>query len=125
MTDNIIRGHESYWNLLGSIRGNENHRGNVSWLSGEINYNYSVKLVGPDYAKEAEEIVQKIKARQIPPNLTVSPYSAPSGIDVCELFLSYEGFNIARLNLGMAKKIVATKFKIPNEINVFFVRDLN
>ncbi|MDR2546146.1 MAG: GNAT family N-acetyltransferase [Lachnospiraceae bacterium] len=105
--EQIIAGHELYWDMLGNLRGNENHKGNLSWLSGDINYIYKVKLNGPDYNADVSNVIAKLDNHEIPLNLIITPDTAPADVDVCELFLAYDQIEYARTNSGMAKEIRA------------------
>jgi len=125
--DAIMRGHFMYWDMLGTLRGNEAHKGSLCWLSGDITYNYAVKLDGPDYENEVKEIVKKIENKQIPDNITISPATASPNVDICRLFLSHEGFSIERTNCGMAKDLHSSaENKVPTKnINLFRVNEIH
>lgn len=125
--DYIVKGHMHYWDMLGNMRGNENHKGNINRLSGDINYIYSANFNGPDYCEEVEGIVRKIKNKQIPDSLIIVPQAIPSNVDICELFLSHGGFNNIRSDCGMAKKLqVNMDFPVPPEnINLFQVNEIH
>jgi GNAT superfamily N-acetyltransferase len=125
-SDAIIRGHFMYWDMLGTLRGIEAHKGNLCWLSGDIKYNYSVKLDGPDYSKEAGEIVKQMRDRQIPDNLTITPDTAVPDVDALSLFLSDDSFSMETSYCGMAKELHSnTAIKIPpKNINLFRVNEI-
>jgi GNAT superfamily N-acetyltransferase len=125
-SDAIIRGHFMYWDMLGTLRGIEAHKGNLCWLSGDIKYNYSVKFDGPDYSKEAKEIVKQIRDQQIPDNLTITLDTATPEVDVLSLLLSDNGFSIETSYRGMAKELHSNAaIKIPpKDINLFRVNEI-
>ena len=121
----IVRG-SNYWSMLGSIRGSENHhQGNLRWVSGHVECVHSVKLEGPDYKKEADEIIKKVEDRELPYRLLITPDSAPAEVDVCGLFLSHEGFAVES-NYGMIKELNSDLiFPVPPQnINLFRVNDM-
>lgn len=124
--DYIIRGHECYWNMLGGMRGIENHRGSLSWLSGDVNCIYSVKFSGLDYSKEVGEIAEKMRNGQLPDRLVILPNSAPPDVDIGELFLSHNGFSHGS-DYGMAKELCADmSFPAPpKRINLFRVNEMH
>ena len=106
--DYIVRGHNLYWNMLGNMRGIQNHTENVNlnWLSGDVSCAYHIKFNGPDYEKEVAEIAKKVKAGEFPGRLLITPCSAPSDIDICGMFLAHSGFS-TEIDCGMAKKLSA------------------
>ncbi|MDR2599525.1 MAG: GNAT family N-acetyltransferase [Oscillospiraceae bacterium] len=113
----IIQGHELYWNMLGSLNGNKNHKGDICWLSGDINYTYKVKLHESDYNAEINKIINKLKNKKIPNNLIITPDSTPNDVNICDLFLKHDCFAISGTNFGMAKEI--------NENNANSIADNN
>lgn len=122
----IERGSDHYFSMLGNIRGSENHsRGNVNWTSGHVECTYSVKLRGPDYIKEIEEIIKEVEAGDLPGRLIFMPDSAPPGIDICELFLSNGNFTMGT-DYGMAKELYpCLLFPMPPyNINLFKVKEV-
>jgi len=126
-TDAIIRGHVMYWDMLGTMRGMEVHNSSTCWLSGDIYYNYLVRFDGPDYDTEAREIIRQIKDRQIPDNLLITPNTAPSDVDVCDLFLSDNGFRIDVSHYGMAKDLHSDTADQapPKDINLYRVNEMH
>jgi GNAT superfamily N-acetyltransferase len=115
-----------YWDMLGTLRGIEAHKGNLCWLSGDVKYNYSVKFDGPDYNKEVREIVKQIRDRQIPDNLTITPDTAVPDVDALSLLLSDDGFRVETSYCGMAKELHSgAAIKIPpKDINLFRVNEI-
>lgn len=120
----IVRGHRYYWDMLGNMRGNINHKGSISWLSGDIYYAYSVVLDGPDYPNEIEGIIKKMISKEIPDNLVITPDSAPADIDICGSFLSHGSFKAGN-DFGMAKELYgeSTIPMPPKNINIFRVNE--
>ncbi|MCL2772176.1 MAG: GNAT family N-acetyltransferase [Oscillospiraceae bacterium] len=123
--DYIVRGGD-YWQMLGSIRGSENHhQGNLSWVSGHVECAYSIKLEGPDYNKEVEEIIRKVEDKEIPYRLIITPNSAPPEVDVCGLFLLHNNFDVES-NYGMIKELSSDLVfpALPQNVNLFRVNDI-
>ncbi|MDR0896262.1 MAG: hypothetical protein LBN04_00240 [Oscillospiraceae bacterium] len=62
--DAILRGHFRYWEMLGNLRGNQNHQeDNLRWLTGDINHTYFTGKI------EKEPLIQRMKDGEIPDNL--------------------------------------------------------
>ena len=99
----ILRGHELYWNMLGKMRENENHKGDVCWISGNIHYSYSLQLNETNCNEQIETIIQRIKNGEIPKNLTILPNSAPDDIDLLDAFMKTNLFKVDYTSLGMVK----------------------
>ena len=126
--DYIVCGYNHYWNMLGNMRGIQNHTENVdlNWLSGDVSCAYHIKFNGPDYEKEVANIAKKVKAGKLPGRLLITPYSAPSDIDICDMFLSHSGFG-KEIDCGMAKELSAEAVLTvpPKNINLFRVSEIH
>ncbi len=105
--DCIMKGHAAYWDLLGGMRGNTMHKGDVCWLSGDIHFSYAMKLHGPDYRTQLDHVVERIRHREIPGNIPVSPDSADDGADLTEYVDKTGLFKASFTSLGMAKTLDA------------------
>lgn len=123
--DYIIKGHKHYWNMLGNMRGNTNHHGELCWLSGDVYYNYFANFDVLDYKSKVKEVVKKIEAKEIPNNLIITPDSAAANVDICGLFQSNVNFTL-ETNYGMAKDLYPDmSFDLPpKNINIFRVNDV-
>ena len=63
--DIIKQGHLQYWNMLGNLRGNDNHMEyGLKWLSGDIFYNYYAD------SSDVDSVLQRINSGEIPKTLT-------------------------------------------------------
>jgi len=125
-TDTIWRGHISYWDMLGNMRGNCNHKSDICWLSGDINYSYSMILTGPDYESQVENIIGRIRNQAIPRNIVISPQSAPAHIDVMGYFMGTGLFRMGLRTLGMVKELNPESVfpKTEKCLNIHRVNDL-
>ena len=125
-TETIWRGHILYWDMLGNMRGNCNHKEDICWLSGDIFYSYSMVLTGPDYESQIEQIIGRIKNKEIPRNIVVGPNTAPAGVDVMDLFMKTGLFKTGLRTLGMAKELSPeTVYPKPEKcLNIYRVNDL-
>jgi len=126
-SDYVALGHNLYWNMLGNMRGVQNHTGKVSWLGGDVSCTYHVKFDGLVYEEEVAEIARSIKAGEIPARLIITPDSAPSNVDnICELFMAHEGFSVGT-DSGMTKVLSAETIadKPPKNINIFKVSEID
>jgi GNAT superfamily N-acetyltransferase len=104
-TDYIWRGHVLYWDMLGNMRGNCNHKSDICWLSGDVDYSYSMTLSGPDYEQQVERIISRIRNQAIPGNIVISPQSAPPNVDVMGHFMRTGLFRMGLRTLGMVKEL--------------------
>jgi GNAT superfamily N-acetyltransferase len=122
----IMQGHELYWNMLGNMRGNQNHTGDICWISGDLFYSYATKLKGTDYESHIEQIIGRIKSREIPRNILISPSSAPANVNAFALFMKTGDFKAKRTNLGMLKELNSdTVFsQVDKCLNIFRVNEL-
>jgi GNAT superfamily N-acetyltransferase len=125
-TDYIWRGHILYWDMLGNMRGNCNHKSDICWLSGDIHYSYSMILNGPEYENQVEQIINRIKNKEIPHNIVISSASAPADVDVMGYFMRTGLFRMGLRTLGMAKELNSeTVFpKTEKCLNIYRVNDL-
>ena len=122
----ISRGHHLYWNMLGNMRGNERHEDcGLQWLSGDIWYTYAVNFNSSGCEKQIIEIIEKIKNKQVPDNLFLTPINAPA--DEHALALLNSDFSEERTCYGMAKKIQSDTIiaQPPKSINLFRVHEMN
>ncbi len=124
--DYILQGHELYWNMLGNIRGIRNHKSDISWLSGDIDFTYSILLNDTDYCEQISQIVARIRSREIPNNLVITPGSAPEDIDLLGCFMKTGLFKTGFTSLGMLKTLAPNTCLPPSEkcLNIFRVNDL-
>ena len=122
--NNIVKGHTLYWDLLGSMRGNNIHKGEVCWLSGDINFTYLTKL-NADYKNQLDLIVKQIISKEIPDNIAVSPDSINDNADLVEYINKTGLFKKSFTSLGMAKELDAnTSFPKPGKhLNIFRVNN--
>lgn len=125
-TETIWRGHILYWDMLGSMRGNCNHKGDICWLSGDLFHSYAMTLNGPDYESELEHIIGRIRSREIPANLVVAPNSAPAHVDVIGYLMKTGLFTMGYKTLGMAKQLnPETVYPKPEKcLNIYRVNHL-
>lgn len=124
--DWILHGHTLYWDMLGSMRGNNNHKGNVCWLSGDVNFSYDLTVSEPEISEQIKQIIQRIKSGEIPGNLTISPVSAPAGVNLLDCFMKTGLFKMNFQSPGMAKELKQeTIFPKPEKrLNIFRINDL-
>ncbi len=124
--DYILQGHDLYWDMLGNMRGNINHKSDICWLSGDIDFTYSMVLDESDYSKQISQIVTRIKNKEIPNNLLITPKSAPEDIDLLDCFMKTGLFKIGSTSLGMLKKLAPHTLLPASEkcLNIFRVNDL-
>ena len=124
-TDYIWRGHILYWDMLGNMRGNCNHKSDICWLSGDIDYSYSMILTGSDYEAQVEQIIGRIRNREIPTNVVISPNSAPPNVDVMDYFMRTGLFRMGLRTLGMAKELNPEIVfpKSEKNLNIYRVND--
>ncbi len=123
--DLIAQGHMLYWELLGNMRGVENHKGDICYLTGDIHYSYSTRIAGPDCDAEIRRITGRIKNGEIPSNLLLTPDSAPEGVDLLDRFMKTGLFKESRTSLGMAKEISrgGSYPKPPKNLNIHRVEE--
>ncbi|MBP7177089.1 MAG: GNAT family N-acetyltransferase [Thermoclostridium sp.] len=122
----IIKGHTLYWDLLGNMRGNNNHKSDICWLSGDISFTYSIHLNGSAYRNQFDRIVHRIENKEVPNNITVCPDSADQGIDLIGYINKTGLFRRSFTSLGMAKELnIDTTFpKADKRLNIFRVNNL-
>lgn len=124
--DYILLGYRLYWDMLGKMRGNGNHKGNVCWLTGDVNYSYDIKLEGCDYNEQIKNVIQRIKNKELPNNITILPDSAPTGVDLLDTLIKTNLFKLGYTSLGMAK-ILHPELEFPKadkRLNIYHVKDL-
>lgn len=123
----IMKGHILYWDLLGDMRGNNNHKSDVCWLSGDISFTYAVKLQGSDYRNQLDYIVNQIVNKEIPGNITVCPDSIDQDIDLIGYINETGLFRRSFTSLGMAKELNtdSTFPKADKNLNIFRVNSLS
>lgn len=123
----VLRGHRMYWDMLGEIRGNTNHKGLLCYLTGDLYYNYSIRLEGPDYDKQVSDIINRIKNKEIPDNLLILPDSAPAGVDLYSILMKTGLFKNDGESIGMSKVLdVTASFQKPDKrLNIYHVNDIN
>lgn len=124
--DYIFEGYDLYWDMLSNMRGNINHKSDICWLSGDIEFTYSMVLNESDYQKQMNQIVTRIKNKEIPNNLTITPRSAPKGIDLLDYLMKTGLFKAGFTHMGMMKKLDQNSFLPVLEkcLNIFRVNDL-
>ncbi len=122
----ILQGHDLYWDILGNMRGNVNHKSDICWLSGDIDFTYSMELNESDYSKQINRIITRIRNKELPDNLVITPKSAPEGIDLLDYFMKTGLFKVGFSSLGMLRKLAPDTFLPAPEkcLNIFRVKDL-
>lgn len=125
MTDAILRGHALYWDMLGEMRGNQNHKGALSFLSGDLHFAYDLVLEDGDYNLQVEQLIGRIAQKEIPDMLSILPTSAPAGLDVVDCFMRTGKFVPQFTSLGMAKELSAQRSlpKAEKKLNILRVHD--
>jgi GNAT superfamily N-acetyltransferase len=116
--DIINRGHLLYWNMLGKLRGIENHHEKgLRWLTGDVTYNYFVET------SDTDDVVQRMKKKEIPKNLvfiTGSPEENPA-----QAFLATGLFKSGSGTTGMAHELSDTPLPKPDKrLNLFRVNEI-
>lgn len=122
----ILQGHDLYWDTLGNMHGIINHKSDICWLSGDIDFTYSMVLNKSDYSEQINQIVTRIKNKEIPNNLTITPKSAPGGFDLLDYLMKTGLFKTGFTSLGMLKKLDPNNILPAPEkwLNIFQVNDL-
>ena len=117
--DLIHKSYFLYWDMLGSLRGIENHNENgLKWLTGDIVWNYSTET------SDVEAIVQRMKDGSIPKNLILFPDIQLT--DAADPFRTSGLFNECHWAYGMAHEICDTPMPKPDKrISMFRVREIS
>ncbi len=115
----IMKGHFLYWDMLGGLRGMENHKENhLRWLTGDIEYTYFTGNA------DLYDTVKQMKNGEIPANLLF--FTDGSDNDAAAEFLTSGLFEKNSENIGMAHELCDTKLPEPDRrINLFRVRELS
>jgi len=115
--DCIHRGHFLYWDMLGKLHGNENHKEKgLQWLTGGINYNYFTDSF------DIDGIIRRIKNKEIPENLFF--HKNISDMDPSEAFIATGFFKVDCTGSGMAHELMDTSLpKLDKRLNLFRVRE--
>jgi GNAT superfamily N-acetyltransferase len=92
----ITKGHYTYWNLIGTLREVEDHRGEVCYLSGGVSFIYGISSA----PGQVSGIIGKIRKKELPGEIALLPESA----HLLEAFLADGGFT-AGTDWGMAKEL--------------------
>ena len=116
--DTINRGHFLYWDMLGELRGMNNHKeDNLRWLTGDISHNYYCE------ADDAQNIIGRIKNGEIPKSLTFLTDNSEE--NSLELFRATGLFKESFSAAGMAHELMDTVLpKTDKRLNLFRVRDV-
>ena len=117
--DIITRGYFLYWDMLGNLRGLENHKENgLRWLTGDINHTYFTDNC------DAEGIIRRMKAGDIPKNLTF--LTDDPDADPAEPFRRTGFFKDGSGTTGMAHELMDTPLpKADKRLNVFRIREVS
>jgi len=113
--DIINRMNLRYFEMLGNLRGNENHKeDNLHWLTGNIAYIYFVGKV------EVDEIIMRMRTGEIPKTLMFQVGDAQS-----ELFMATGLFN-KEIVAVMAHELGDTSLpKMDNKLNIFKATEIS
>jgi len=115
---NMIRqGHFIYWDMLGRLRGLENHKeSDLQWLTGNINYNYFTGT------SDAMAVIERMRNNEIPKNLVLLADSMEE--NPAEPFLATGLFKEGSGCTGMAHELLDTILPEPDKrINLFRVHE--
>lgn len=115
----ITKGHFLYWDMLGNLKGIENHKEDeLCWLTGDVEHTYFTGNV------DVERIAKRIKNAEIPANLFF--LSDNDASDPAEAFLSSGLFKKGAETIGMAHELCDTALpKADKRINLFRVREIS
>jgi hypothetical protein len=118
-TDIIKRGHFLYWNMLGKLRGIENHHEKgLRWLTGDVTYNYSVET------SDVNDVIQRMKNKEIPDNLVILTDNLED--NPAEIFLATGLFKSGSGTTGMAHDLLDTPLTKPDKrLNIFRVNEIS
>ncbi len=124
--DYITQGHMLYWDTLGMMRGVDNHKGDICYLTGDVNFIYAAKMNGPDYHAEIQQITGRMRNGEIPPNLTLLPDPASDVAGVLDRFMKTGFFKEDFISLGMAKELDSSMIrpKPPKNLTINRVYEL-
>ncbi len=115
----IIKGHLLYWNMLGALRGIENHKEDgLRWLTGDVDYNYYCE------SADIDGIIQRMKNGKIPKNLTFITDNLET--DPAEPFRAAGLFEGGSGTTGMAHELAERPIpKFDKRINLFRVHEIS
>ena len=113
--DMINRMNLAYFEMLGNLRGNENHKeDNLRWLTGNITYIYFVGEV------EVNAVIRRMKAGEIPETIMFQVGDAQS-----ELFMD-TGWFTKEIVAVMAHELGDTSLpKLGRKLNIFKVSEIS
>lgn len=114
----ITSGHFLYWNMLGKLRGIENHNEDgLHWLSGDINFNYYTETA------DADLVVKRMQNDEIPKNLTF--FTDDIKNDPTEPFKACGLFKPGLGTTGMAHELLDKHLpKADKRLNIYHVREI-
>ena len=115
----IKSGHFLYWNMLGKLRGIENHREKgLRWLTGDVAYNYFVET------SDVDDVIQRMKNKEIPSNLVILTDNLED--NPAEIFLATGLFNSGSGTTGMAHELLDITLPKPDKrLNIFRVIEIS
>ena len=115
----INRGHFLYWDMLGKLRGIEDHNENgLRWLTGDVTYNYSVETT------DVNDVIQRMKEKKIPSNLVFLTDNMEANPE--EAFLAAGLFKSGSGTTGMAHELLDTPLpKTDKRLNLFRVNEIS
>ncbi|MDR0442069.1 MAG: GNAT family N-acetyltransferase [Treponema sp.] len=115
----INRGHFLYWDMLGKLRGIENHHENgLRWLTGDVTYTYSVET------SDINHVMQRIKNKEIPDNLLFLTDNLEENPE--EVFMATGFFKSGSGSTGMAHELLDTPLPKPDKrLNLFRIKEIS
>jgi len=114
----VNRSHLMYWDMLGKLRGIENHCSDgLRWLTGDVAYNYFTDT------SDTDGVISRMRNNEIPKNLTFPAVEKPC--QQTEAFMA-TGLFTSETVTGMAHKLDDVLLPKPDKrLNVFRVNEIS
>ena len=119
-----IQSYKDYWEFLGTMRGITDITGKICRLEGDINYTYLVNLDETALENDLDDIIEKIKSKEIGNEFKIIPELYSPGI--VDKIIKARPFRELGCSFGMAKNLACEIYEKQNDknIDVFRVNDI-